>query len=63
MVVQDSSQARLGYDNDKGILKQFIQEISRNVLTSRTHWNLRESSGSVTWRDVTLYHGISGSPY
>eukprot|EP00954_Amorphochlora_amoebiformis_P023448 1360130-Amorphochlora_amoeboformis.AAC.1 len=36
--------------------------ISRNVLAFRTHRNLRESSGNVTWRDVTLCHSISGSP-
>eukprot|EP00954_Amorphochlora_amoebiformis_P002682 210832-Amorphochlora_amoeboformis.AAC.1 len=36
--------------------------ISRNVLTSRTHRNLRESSGNVTWRDVPMRHSISGSP-
>eukprot|EP00954_Amorphochlora_amoebiformis_P023488 1360377-Amorphochlora_amoeboformis.AAC.1 len=33
-----------------------MQEISGNVLTSRTHRNLQGSSGSVTWRDVTLCH-------
>eukprot|EP00954_Amorphochlora_amoebiformis_P018401 1325979-Amorphochlora_amoeboformis.AAC.1 len=43
-----------------------IQEISRKVLSSRTHSNLRESSGSVrhgvTWRDVTSCYLILGSP-
>eukprot|EP00954_Amorphochlora_amoebiformis_P001247 96018-Amorphochlora_amoeboformis.AAC.1 len=32
-----------------------------NVIPSRTLSNLRESSASVIWRDVTLCHGI-GSP-
>eukprot|EP00954_Amorphochlora_amoebiformis_P007189 558945-Amorphochlora_amoeboformis.AAC.1 len=41
---------------------QLIQEISRNVLNSRTHSNLREASGSVTWRDVMSCHLILGSP-
>eukprot|EP00954_Amorphochlora_amoebiformis_P028272 1391252-Amorphochlora_amoeboformis.AAC.1 len=45
------------------ILRQFIQEIYRNVLASRTHSNHREGSGSVTWRDLTLCHGISEAQY
>eukprot|EP00954_Amorphochlora_amoebiformis_P024840 1369083-Amorphochlora_amoeboformis.AAC.1 len=30
------------------------QEISSDTITSRTHLNLGESSGRVTWRDITL---------
>eukprot|EP00954_Amorphochlora_amoebiformis_P003340 259922-Amorphochlora_amoeboformis.AAC.1 len=46
----------------KGSSQAVHPGISRNVPTSRTYCNLRRSSESVTWRDVTLCHGISGSP-
>eukprot|EP00954_Amorphochlora_amoebiformis_P023430 1359976-Amorphochlora_amoeboformis.AAC.1 len=34
-----------------------LQPLQRNVLNSRTHSNLRESFGGVTWRELGVVTG------